>query len=485
MCGQPIGAEGYHTFYLGLPDGKGRDMMIGSGCVRDRIRAEEVDAPGEGFMDIWHSVQGKFPTSGSWYGTFLHHCIAKPYVRDSSVAKRWDESVLGLPGARYVMGLIDQLRDEGYALDAEVSLDCGQVDLLATHPEKGDVVFDWKSDVRFDNHGEYVAQVSRYLSELRDSGHGDIMGYIVWVRDGRLEPVVLSESETHGEETPTERRAPSAPVSCSLTVDLDGGEGVRGIRRTAQSRRRAYGDEVSFYFQPGRPEKTGYEFLSYEASPYRVGGALQAFDGSDADGGFSVSFICSEKRRAFRISAQWKKVRPAKCRLLVFSEYMECELSARPLEYTDDGGVVEFDVDEINGLLGGRVTYARIEGDLETEGAKKRRSEDELHPGMKIRLPFTDESTTFMMTVRAKRAERKTIRKDPAPVGTEAVRLTAEPLPEPEMRLVDWMVPASDYDPAENMFTPGRIYKSSNRYFGIYKRRASDRNNAIAKVDVA
>ena len=74
VCGEPLGATGYYSFFLMGPNGRGKDMMIGTGCVRDRIVSEELDIRGVSFMDTWNRVIAEFPKSGRWYGTFLHHC---------------------------------------------------------------------------------------------------------------------------------------------------------------------------------------------------------------------------------------------------------------------------------------------------------------------------------------------------------------------------------------------------------------------------
>ena len=225
VCGETLGAKDYYTFCLKIPGGGTRDMMIGTGCIRDRIRAREADIEtGYSPKETLELATTEFPQSGSWYGTFLHHCIAKPYVRNKANAEKWDETILKLPGVRYIMDTIDELRDGGWELDAELVLNCGNIDLLATHPEKGTIVFDWKSDLSFDNHEAYVKQINRYMAELYIAGVQKISGYILWVRDRKKERVPFVDiPEVVGEIKPRSY-VPSQRIKCTLTVEMDGGD---------------------------------------------------------------------------------------------------------------------------------------------------------------------------------------------------------------------------------------------------------------------
>ena len=311
VCGETLGSKDYYTFCLKIPGGGTKDMMIGTGCIRDRIRGEEADVEiGYSPKETLDLATTEFPQSGRWYGTFLHHCIAKPYVRNKENAENWDETILKLPGVRYIMDTIDELRDSGWKLDAEMVLDCGNVDLLATHPEKGTIVFDWKSDLSFDNHEAYIKQINRYMAELYTAGWQKISGYILWVRDRKREYVPFKDvSEITGEIKPRQY-VPSQRIKCTLTVDMDGGEKICSKTITEYSHHRTYGDEVFFYIPPCDPWKYGYVFDSFEASPYREEDRPQWFNASDAEEGLRLNFMCSKKRHKFTLTARWKE-RPA------------------------------------------------------------------------------------------------------------------------------------------------------------------------------
>ena len=227
VCGQPLGSEGYHTFFLMGPNGRGRDMMFGNGCIKDRIQEKHIGIQGENPRDTLEKVTGIFPECGRWYGTFLHHSIAKPYVRDKEVMKKWNESILKLPGVRFILKTIDDLRDEGWELDAERTLECGNVDLLATHPEKGTLVFDWKSDISFLNKDAYIEQIRRYMSELSRAGMQKISGHILWIRNGEREYVSFNGISEPSNETSIRSHTHLQPIKCTLNIDMDGGEGIR------------------------------------------------------------------------------------------------------------------------------------------------------------------------------------------------------------------------------------------------------------------
>lgn len=400
VCGQPLGAKGYTTFFLKGPNGRGMDMMIGNGCLRDRIREKKVGDKNGSFMDVWNRTLAKFPNNGRWYGTFLHHSIAKPYVRDRKVAEKWDESILRLPGVRYIMNIIDSLRDSGWNLDAEMKLESGNVDLLATHPEIGTLVYDWKTDLCFDNHKQYIDQVSRYMSELSKSGFQKISGYLLWVREERRERVPFRD-ESDIADVPVRNYVPTPHIKCTLKIDLNGGYGIEEKTITEYSHHRIYGDEVTFFIPRCELWNGNKELWFLEASPYREGDEHhQAFNRYDAKEGFHVSFICSKKRRKFELTATWKP---------------------------------------------------REKNMNDTESAVPA-------------IPKENEVPRFIA--------------NPNPTN-EVKEISTEPKP-------SWLLgDDSEKDTAELCFTPGRIYQSGGKFYGIYKRVEPEKEHTAGKVDVA
>lgn len=372
LCGQPLGAEGYSSFYLAIPNGPGRDFMIGNGCIKDRVREKEIHLDNFNPKEIknnWNAAFTDIPHWGRWYGTFLHHSIAKPYVRDKKNAENWDESVLSLPGVDYIMETIDGLRDEGWTLDAEMVLECGNVDLLATHPERGTIVFDWKSDQTFDNHQGYVDQVSKYMAELSEAGLKNISGYILWIRNKKKEYVPFTSNLESIENRKSGAYSPSLPTKCTLIIEMNGGEGVRKKRMIEYSHHRTYGDEVSFYIPPCKPWKDNYAFKYFEASPYRDGERLQPFNSSDAEEGFRVNFICTKRRHSFKMTANWERIRPFPCLLRVFEKPSDQDIFSyhvtmmRNMSMIDEDGneYVEFDVAQIKNRVHGKIIRAALE----------------------------------------------------------------------------------------------------------------------------
>ena len=505
VCGQPLGAEGYDSFFFRSPNGRRKDMMIGKGCIRDRIMDREIDIEGDSFTDTWKRVVAEFPQSGRWYGTFLHHCIAKPYVRNRKVAEGWDESVLNLCGVRYIMETIDGLRDDGWDLDAEMRLDCGNVDLLATHPDRGTIVFDWKSDLSFENHEEYIDQVCRYMSELNMAGMRDITGYIVWITDRRLEQVTFKGDHIIVGDVASRSRTQSLPMKCTLTVDMDGGDGIRRKKMTEYSHHRTYGDEVSFYIPPFEPSKHGYDFMCFEAPPYREGQEPQRFDMMEVKDGIHVSFICSKKRRSFKMTGDWKRIRPFKCTLEVHQRIDGPYFFVGSMSEVDDEGndYVEFDVSEINGRLNDRMMdHATLVDDGFPVGTKMEWESEELRDGMKIRIPCIDECSHFTIDVKT---VARYVRGRKGPISQMKARVEPvlenrssdkglfDPLPMFGNDMLYTHIDGSynstygtshPYHP-ESHFTSGRIYESGGRYYGIYRRIESARYNAVGKVDVA
>lgn len=439
VCGETLGSKDYYTFCLKIPGGGTKDMMIGTGCIRDRIRGEEADVEiGYSPKETLDLATTEFPQSGRWYGTFLHHCIAKPYVRNKENAENWDETILKLPGVRYIMDTIDELRDSGWKLDAEMVLDCGNVDLLATHPEKGTIVFDWKSDLSFDNHEAYIKQINRYMAELYTAGWQKISGYILWVRDRKREYVPFKDvSEITGEIKPRQY-VPSQRIKCTLTVDMDGGEKICSKTITEYSHHRTYGDEVFFYIPPCDPWKYGYVFDSFEASPYREEDRPQWFNASDAEEGLRLNFMCSKKRHKFTLTARWKE-RPVP------------SIAAR--------------------------TYTPINTATSVKPPKIKKPNQEPKPEQKPSPPQPAPGSW--------EAFYKSLEEHPLPVHKEE-ETTIEPaeiicFPE----LTPYLEITRTRDPAELSFTPGRIYASGGRYYGIYKRTEAKKANTCGMVDVA
>lgn len=439
VCGETLGAKDYYTFCLKIPGGGTKDMMIGTGCIRDRIRGVEADVKiGYSPKDTLDLATTEFPQSGRWYGTFLHHCIAKPYVRNKENAENWDETILKLPGVRYIMDTIDELRDSGWKLDAEMVLDCGNVDLLATHPEKGTIVFDWKSDLSFDNHEAYIKQINRYMAELYTAGWQKISGYILWVRDRKREYVPFKDvPEITGEIKPRQY-VPSQRIKCTLTVDMDGGEKICSKTITEYSHHRTYGDEVFFYIPPCDPWKYGYVFDSFEASPYREEDRPQWFNASDAEEGLRLNFMCSKKRHKFTLTARWK-------------EGPVPSIAAR--------------------------TYTPINNATSVKPPKIKKPNQEPKPEQKPSSPQPAPGSW--------EAFYKSLEEHPLPVHKEE-ETTIEPV---EIICFPELTPYPEItrtrDPAELSFTPGRIYASGGRYYGIYKRTEAKKANTCGMVDVA
>lgn len=520
ICGEPLGSEGYDAFFLNGPTGRGIDIVIGKGCIRDRISEKEIRVEQDYSPRITlDRALAEFPDSGRWYGTFLHHCIAKPYARNKNIADKWDGSVLKLPGVRYIMGVIDSLRDGEWTLDAEMILDCGRVDLLATHPEKGTAVFDWKSDQSFETKTEYFRQVNRYMAKLYKEGFRDISGYILWIRDERREYVPFQDVPEINTKVPARIYAPSPRMKCTLNIDMDGGEGIERKRITEYSHHRTYGDEVFFYIRPCELYKHGFEFANFEASPYREGEHSQWFDAEDAEEGLHLRFICGKKRQSFSLKANWKLIRPFKCTLALWRGNKDSygrfgQLEA--LSKTDKEGkdYVEFEVSDIRRTLDvSELSHALLIGGERMEGMKTEWEADDLQNGMTIRLPCTMGDSHYGILFDKFVKNRKEVIEKPKPVPEPAEptcdsdsweafyrkRQENGYTPVPEVKGIEQEEPAPQpldgllkfdplnqkYDPAEHQFTPGRIYASGGRYYGIYKRKGPEKYHTAGKVDVA
>ena len=515
VCGEPLGSKDYCSFFLLGPNGRGIDMMIGNGCIKERIREKEMGTKEANPRATLFKMVNKFPTSGRWYGTFLHHCIAKPYVRKKECAEHWDESILKLPGVQYIMDTIDNLRRDGWKLDSEMVLECGNVDLLATHPDGRAVVFDWKSDRSFDNHDAYVDQINRYMVELYAAGMQNIMGYIVWIMDKRLEPVRLIETSIGSYVNKNRAYVPSLPIKCSLTIEMDGGDGPRRKRITEYSHHRLYGDEVSFYIPPFEPYLADYDFKYFEVSPYREEECSQFFDMDDVAGGLHVSFICTKKRHAFKMIAHWKKHRPFRCMLCGRSKDNDVVCIYTDSKIDDDGNdYAEFAVSEINKHLRNKIISHAV---LIEEATNEGRTEwgfDDLKDGMTIRIPCTGDRSRFMIEIETKSKqiearntkakldkidivsgnskEESTLKREYT-IDSQAMKTVSRINGEGPARyecnsynmMSRYTKSVGSVDLAEFEFTPGRIYESGGKYYGVYRRIDSERYNTSGKVDVA
>ncbi len=500
VCGQPLGSEGYTTFCMMGPGDRTMDVLIGNGCIRNRIVEEKLELKSDSPKESLELATIDFPSCGSWYGTFLHHSIAKPYVRNKKAAENWDESVLKLPGVRYILKIIDYLRDTGWKLDAEKYLKCGNIDLLAVHPEKGTYVFDWKSDLCYDNHNAYVRQVNTYMNELSETGYRKIRGYILWVKTETNERVPFIGSNDPDDQCEINLVAPSHAIRCTLLIDqnMEGIDNSKPI--VGSSHHKIYGEEVSFFIKPEFFSRRGYEIHHLDADPCRAGEFKQTFDKSELAKGFYLNFICDYKRRAFTLKAFWTKVRPYQCRLEVRTEiygmpyqFSICGVSKIDEETKD---YVEFEVSEIKRWLWNSELKKAVLEDPDHIQTKTKWSSDELLNNMKIRLPIINEQTEFSMRVKAVQKKAPSPRPvsifDDSNLGSDipisdytyTQKVENHNVPEePDSDLEDFCLP--QVDNASRHFTPGRIYKSGNRYYGVYKRNKSEKCGTCGTVDIA
>lgn len=519
LCGQPLGAEGYHSFFLMGPNGHGKDMMFGNGCIRDRISEKLVHKRSQNFKDDWNRLISEFPKCGRWYGTFLHHSIAKPYVKDKNVVNKWNESILNLPGVKYIMNVIDDLRNENWSLNAEIALECGNVDLLATHPEKGTLVFDWKSDISFLNRDAYIEQIHRYMSELSKAGMQKICGYILWIRNGTKEYVPFNGISESTADVISHSHNHPLPIKCTLNIDMNGGESIKKKRISEYSKSTHVGDVVSFYIPPCEPFKEDHEFSHFEASPYKETNKWsQTFNKGDLENGFLVSFICSKKRHSFSMIAYWNRTGPLECCLEIQQRIGDrnIHIYARSEKDKDGAEFVEFRVKDINLRLGDRVvTHLKLIGDDLPVGTTSEWTFDDLSDYKTIRIPCDTEHSNFKAIIETKpryQNENRPIRKKsnltplvchseydidcpydlqtifdvPTPtlsLDSESIDNDTESIPIHTLDHQSHTI--QDYDDAMCHFTPGRIYESGGKYYGIYKRLERERPNTNGKVDVA
>jgi len=516
VCGQPLGGEGYHSFFLMCPNGRGKDMMIGKTCVKERIDTKELDICGISFKDTWKKITTEFPDCGRWYGTFLHHSIAKPYVKNKKCADRWDESILSLPGVKYIMNIIDDLRDNGWTLDAEKKLNCGNVDLLATHPEKGTCVFDWKSDLWYYSLEDYKKQINRYMSELNEAGFPKISGYILWIKHEKEEYIPFDNSNISVKNYDKFSATVHPSIRCTLSIDMDGGEGNECKRLTKYSKHRHYGNEVSFFIPSFEPIKDGYKFRYFETQPYREGERPQPFDQTDLKEGFYVNFICSKKRHSFTLRAFWERIAPLNCILEIhqIDNYSDSYFIMRNESKKDENGdeYVEFDVSSINSRLINKVIKSAKIMDKEAfYNCKTEWNPEDLHEGMKIRIPCINDRSSFKIIIKTEPKPQS--EKEISAVKRNTVNTSLSKdvkshkqknnlmyennsqfhsFHDEELREMSITTPfmSLNYlnqirDNADQYFTPGRIYASGGKYYGIYKRLQSDRFNSTGKVSVA
>ena len=504
VCGQPLGSEGYSTFCLLRPKGQ-QYMMIGNGCIKDRIIEEHIDLEVGNHKDWWgkwNELVRKFPDAGRWYGTFLHHSIAKPYVRDKNVAETWDNTLLDLPAVRFIMEVIDDLRDEGWSLDAEKVLDCGRIDLLATHPDRGAIVFDWKSDRCYDSVEQYKAQINKYMTELHNMGEQKITGYIIWIREEKKEPVLfdLSAGSFGGS-----RIAPYMPrehFKCTLSIDWGDEHIVHRKRKkklTEYSQYTLYGEEVAFFLPP-LPWTTDERYtLKYlEASPFEEGGRPQLFNLADLENNIPIRFLCSKKRHLFNITAYWELKHSFVCRLGCISEdqHHSLPITLKCMSQTDADGnhYAEFEVSEINQRLKDRtITYAALNINASSFGENKAVwTSDELQDGMKIHIPCIDNECSWLMKIRT--VSNTEPKLDPGKDGATITSDYTDASPfkfdwawtySPDEQFQITLDPVCHFEDAEFAFTEGCIYKSGNRYFGIYRRKAAEEYDVYDRVNVA
>lgn len=495
VCGQPLKSTNYSSFCMRGIDGHFLDVMIGSGCIKERIREKETDIYDRSPYGALIMAMGEFPTTGRWYGTFLHHCIAKPYVRNKKIIDCWDNSILKLPGVRYIIDTIDNLRDAGWSLDAEMRLDCGNIDLLAMHPDKGTIVYDWKSDLCFDNVEAYRNQINQYMFELNKAGYGKISGYILWIRDKRKEEVPFTGIQLESNCLDTRSKTHSFPIKCTLTIEMNGGTGIRKKKMTEYSHHRIYGDQVGFYIPLADLYKPGYELAYFEASPYRDGEREQLIADYEIEDGFWINFICSKKRHSFNLAVYWKKKRPYLC-LVVLKKIVKDQCSTLAVFQSmskineEKKDYVELDVSEINHKLeNSKITHAIFideSGSVKMEWGPK-----ELQNGMKICIPLINECSNIELeidTVTKPKKKKETI-SEIKPLKQNEIEFISKNEPVKSSFISKTVLypeyPVKEKDLAEMHFTPGRIYESGRKLYGIYKRVESDKPNTVGKVYVA
>ncbi len=494
VCGQPLKSTNYSSFCMRGIDGHFLDVMIGSGCIKERIREKETDIYDTSPYNALKMAMSEFPTTGRWYGTFLHHCIAKPYVRNKKIIDCWDNSILKLPGVRYIIDTIDNLCDADWSLDAEMRLDCGNIDLLATHPDKGTVVYDWKSDLCFDNVETYRNQINLYMSELNKAGYRRISGYILWIRDKRKEEVPFTGIHLESNSLDARSKTYSFPIKCTLTIEMNGGIGIRKKKMTEYSHHRTYGDQVGFYISLVDLYKPGYELAYFEASPYRDGEREQLIAEYEIENGFWVNFICSKKRRLFNLVAYWKKKRPYlcsvvlkktvnnRCHTFAFFQSMS-KINEEKKDY------VELDVSEINRKLENSVITYAIFTD-ESKSVKIEWDSKELQNGMKLCVPLINECCHIELeidVVTKLKKKKETVSESKLLKQNETEFNSKNEYVDFSFISKEIFYPENpeEKDFAEMHFTPGRIYESGKKFYGIYKRVESEKPNAVGKVDVA
>ena len=494
VCGEPLGAKGYTTFCFKGPK-YNIDMMIGNGCIKERIKEKEIDICNKSPYDTLKTIVTDFPQTGRWYGTFLHHNIAKPYVKNKKNAEKWDESTLNLPGVKYIMDVIDNLRDNGWNLDAEMRLDCGNVDLLATRPE-GTIVFDWKSDLCFDNHETYIEQVEKYMSELNNNGWNNISGYILWIREEKEEYVRFSGNNTHAVKN--NRSGNSSPsIRCTLKIEMNGGDGIKKKTISSESYHRVYGDEVSFYIPSYNLSRHGYDFSYFEATPYREGEHEQFFDENTTSQGFRVNFLCSNKRRTFTLTAFWKKIRPYGCTIILKRKDDNKRL---PLNFInvmssideENKDYIDLEISKINDEFKGSIIKHISLIDEDTGTTRIDWDSDKIHEGMHIIIPDIDGKDRFMLLIETIRIEKKNNNSIRPKELLNDANIHAQ-IPSACNDISPYSIESDKFTPytmyhedlAKYEFTPGYTYRSGSKLYKIYERKESRKENTHGAVKVA
>lgn len=495
VCGEPLGATGYTTFCFMGPKRK-IDMMIGNGCIRDRIKERKIEISGKSPYETLDVIASDLPQTGRWYGTFLHHHIAKPYVKNKKNAEKWNESILNLPGVRYIINIIDELRNDGWNLDAEKRLNCGNVDLLATHVEKGTCVFDWKSDLFFDNHDAYIRQVKDYMFELHKSGYNNICGYILWVRDEKKEHIAYSDNDVCTEKNVNHLKGSSQSIKCTLKIDMNGGHGIEEKTISGMSQHRIYGDEASFYIHSCNLSKYGYDLNYLEASPYRDGGREQFFDYNDASKGFWINFICSKERRLFTLTAFWKKIRPYNCRIDICRE-RNGRISTIDSIYAvseiddEDRDCINIGISKIKDILKNAMVKHISLIDEDDRTTKIEWDSDTLRDETHIHIPDINGKDHFLLLIETAEIQKNNNislrqRKLPTDIKMQISPETALACNGYFESLNNIQAPKyAEEDYAKYRFTPGRIYRSNTRFYGVYERYACSKNNTYGVVKVA
>lgn len=409
MCGEPLIGERYHLFRFGINSTEHHDMMFGHGCMKNRIIAFPLNLVSNSDENVWVQLYERFPNAGRWYGTFIHHHIAKPYSQNQSIKEKWSENLLELPGVRCIISTIDCLINEGYSLHAEMKLESGIADLVCIRDDSI-VVIDWKTDIDTENLETHKKQISNYMLDLcNDNRSTPVRGYICYIREGKAEPVHITSSELLG-LTPHENVDVNddgsiieigEPVECKLTIDMDGGEGVRRkIRKETETIKR-YGTEVTFWVRAYNPYKEGYEFQCFKCDPYRAGQCERYFYMEDLKKAIPISFITGKRRHTFRMKAVWKKVRSTYCCYLkvpITDKINETLFSKSCIE--DETDSVNFSINDILSIcLNSDVECLTVVSENPSDNMILKWTSDELKELEYITIPCSEDNNSFRANV--------------------------------------------------------------------------------------